>query len=357
MRSYGVFLVAVLWLVLALPVSGASPCRVGTERVEGSVVYRCVPLGKRTRLFPIACLTPSKKRVGAGSVVVENGKTFKCQLSLIPVSSTQAAPSTHKPLEIASYNVQVFGQRKAQKPEVMNVLVSTIRQFDLISILEIRDSKETAVNTLLARVNSGLPASQQYAMVVGQREGRSNSKEQNAFLYRKSRLSVEKYETYSDPKDRFERAPFIVSFKTKDAAVSSFVMVGAHTLPAQAQPELNAMVEVYEYAKKKYKQMNILLSGDFNAGCSYLTKTKLAASPLRTNKSFKWHIKDDMDTTVGASSCAYDRFISTGTWSTQLSNGRVIRYDKAPSGSQKKPISSELAKQVSDRYPIAVTLQ
>ena len=46
--------------------------------------------------------------------------------------------------------------------------------------------------------------------------------------------------------------------------------------------------------------------GDFNADCSYLSKTKRRNLALRA-EGYHWLIPDDWDTTVAASDCAYDR--------------------------------------------------
>ena len=52
---------------------------------------------------------------------------------------------------------------------------------------------------------------------------------------------------------------------------------------------------------------NIIISGDFNADCGYLPDKAWADISLRTNTHFTWLITDDVDTTVGTSSCSYDR--------------------------------------------------
>ena len=46
--------------------------------------------------------------------------------------------------------------------------------------------------------------------------------------------------------------------------------------------------------------------GDFNADCSYVTKSKSSKLKLRSAK-YHWWIGDDVDTTVAATDCAYDR--------------------------------------------------
>lgn len=58
---------------------------------------------------------------------------------------------------------------------------------------------------------------------------------------------------------------------------------------------------------------DMILLGDFNADCAFLTKKRLGELVLRTEAGFHWAIDDDEDTTVRASThCAYDRIVLHG---------------------------------------------
>ena len=53
---------------------------------------------------------------------------------------------------------------------------------------------------------------------------------------------------------------------------------------------------------------NIVLLGDFNAGCDYVVDSKWQEIRLFTDKNFHWLIKNDADTTVAVTTkCPYDR--------------------------------------------------
>lgn len=54
-------------------------------------------------------------------------------------------------------------------------------------------------------------------------------------------------------------------------------------------------------------QQDIVLLGDFNAGCSYVSGNEWQQIRLFTDKSFNWLIPDDADTTVSSTYCPYDR--------------------------------------------------
>lgn len=58
-------------------------------------------------------------------------------------------------------------------------------------------------------------------------------------------------------------------------------------------------------------RQDIVLLGDFNAGCSYVTSSKWQQIRLFTDTSFQWLIPSDADTTVSDTNCPYDRYTNT----------------------------------------------
>ncbi len=53
---------------------------------------------------------------------------------------------------------------------------------------------------------------------------------------------------------------------------------------------------------------NVVILGDLNAGCSYVTIKGWRAVRLRSDPKFHWLIGDEQDTTVREKThCAYDR--------------------------------------------------
>ena len=59
-----------------------------------------------------------------------------------------------EPLRIGAFNIQVFGQSKAGKPEVMAVLANIIKTYDIVAIQEIHDKSQTALPALMDTVNA-----------------------------------------------------------------------------------------------------------------------------------------------------------------------------------------------------------
>ncbi|XP_071479326.1 deoxyribonuclease-1-like [Diadema antillarum] len=254
---------------------------------------------------------------------------------------------------IAAFNIQVFGQSKIGKPDVVDELEKIISRYDLVLIQEIRDSAGTAIVELLDKVNDH--SSNTYAMDIGPRVGRTSSKEQYAYFYRTDMFWVKDSFTYSDPGDLFEREPYVVHFGIKTSAVTGvddFSVIGLHSKPDDAVNELDEMMNVYEAAKSKFGNENSILMGDFNADCNYVRSSDWSSISIRTDSSFEWLISDYADTTVKSTDCAYDRIVLAGSAMKSAGyGGGVFDYQTAYG------LSDDLAEDVSDHYPVYFKLK
>ena len=56
-------------------------------------------------------------------------------------------------ITLANFNIQIFGVKKMENAAVVDVLVKTLRKFELISMQEIRDSTDTAIYQLMEKLN------------------------------------------------------------------------------------------------------------------------------------------------------------------------------------------------------------
>lgn len=266
-------------------------------------------------------------------------------------------------LKIGAFNVQVFGASKMRDSDVVTVLVKIISKYDIILIQEIRDSTGDAIEELLAttnRQNSNNP----FSMKISPRLGRTNSKEQYAFLYReKSGLKVDREYVYDDGNeslntdtetfDTFEREPYIVLFESSKTQLKRFAVAGLHAAPSEAVEELQALEYVFDDINKVFGISDIIVMGDLNADCSYVPNYKWDTIAIKNNPLYTWWIGDQTDTTVSNSNCAYDRFISTGDgFKAGVVNGSatVFRFDS------EFQLNQTFSLDVSDHYPIQLYL-
>lgn len=113
------------------------------------------------------------------------------------------------------------------KPGVAPVLVDILRRYDITLVQEIRDSTNVAINDLWALLNASLPIDQQYSLILSERLGRTNSKEQYGYFYKPSLLSILATEQYPVALDQFERPPFSLHVRFGDLtfAISGSLIV------------------------------------------------------------------------------------------------------------------------------------
>ncbi|XP_068109839.1 deoxyribonuclease gamma isoform X2 [Hyperolius riggenbachi] len=262
-------------------------------------------------------------------------------------------------LRICSFNVQILGEAKCAKPEVTLVLQKIISRCDIMLLMEIRDNKDKAIHFLMSNINSKTKSKNEFDIIVSERLGRSMSKEQYAFIYRKDVVAVNNSYQYTDQQpgdmDVFSREPFIVWFTALNTDVKDFVIIPQHTDPDDAVREIDELYDVFLDVKHKWNIENIILMGDFNAACSYVRKKHWKDIRLRTNQEFVWLIGDKIDTTVKKSTnCAYDRIVLHGE---KLISSMVPDSATVFNFMLEYKLPEEKALEVSDHFPVEFQLR
>ena len=90
--------------------------------------------------------------------------------------------------------------------------------------------------------------------------------------------------------------------------ISDFVLVAIHTSPSKANQEIQQLVAVYDDVIKQLAIPDVIILGDLNAACSYMSDRDWKTNHLANDKRFHWLISDCVDTTVNGGHCAYDRW-------------------------------------------------
>lgn len=91
------------------------------------------------------------------------------------------------------------------------------------------------------------------------------------------------------------------------SGITDFVLVAIHTSPSKANQEIDQLVAVYDDVMKQLAITNVIILGDLNAACSYMSDRDWKTNHLVNDKRFHWLISDCVDTTVNGGHCAYDR--------------------------------------------------
>jgi hypothetical protein len=204
--------------------------------------------------------------------------------------NTPEKHSAEDTISVANWNLQIFGDSKANNTALMNLYAEKISHYDIIFLQELRDKDGSSFTTLC----SMLP---DYSCNVSSRAGRSSSKEQYGVIYLK-KFNVTLIDYNPDVLDRWERSPIRIDIYYKNYSLSIY---NIHTKPDNVSLELTNLEHLVDSEMSK---RNIIILGDLNADCYYYDV--YSASEF---KDWKWLIENAADTTSGDSNCAYDRII------------------------------------------------
>jgi len=247
-------------------------------------------------------------------------------------------------LKMLSFNVQIFGVTKMSKPEVVDYLVRIFDRYDVSMMMEIRDSSQESFPEFVRLLNER--SKYTYAGDVGERLGRSSSKEQYGFIWRTDKVELLRIWQYPDDEDIFQRPPSVAVFKDLHTSCN-VTFIPIHTSPDDTINEMNGLVKVYDTVAKELSITNAIIAGDFNAGCSYVCQSCWKDVELFTDQRFYWLVSSYANTTVASSQCPYDRVVLAGRVATKVVNHAVVfRYDKLWN------VDHELVKDISDHYPV-----
>lgn len=189
------------------------------------------------------------------------------------LSSAPPVERSGTTVRVASFNIQVFGEKKLANREVVDVLARVIRYFDVVAVQEIRDASDDLLPRFLALVNAD---GSHYDYVIGPRLGRTSSKEQYAFIYNAASVECDRQNVYTvdDPDDLLHREPLVAGFRVRgpppDQAFT-FTLIDVHTDPDEAQAELNVLDDVFRAVRNDGRgEDDIILLGDLNADDHHL---------------------------------------------------------------------------------------
>uniref|UniRef100_A0A667Z0B4 Deoxyribonuclease n=1 Tax=Myripristis murdjan TaxID=586833 RepID=A0A667Z0B4_9TELE len=246
---------------------------------------------------------------------------------------------------ICAFNIQSFGEGKASKTKVMHTIVRIIARCDVSLLQEVRDHRRKAFPQLLAQLNNEI------------------------WLYNKALVMLCLHRSFQMQVTTVVFAHFVskqslvnrdVCFSvflplTACSALKDFVLIPLHTSPNNTTKELDAVVDVFNDIRKKWKTENVIFLGDFNADCGYLAKKNRKNVRLITDPAFIWLINDKNDTTVRKSTdCAYDRIVVHGEKVARA----IVPLSAKPFNFKKEfRLSEDQALEVSDHYPVEVLLK
>jgi hypothetical protein len=285
-------------------------------------------------------------------------------------------------VRIGSFNLHQYGAKKAANATLTNVIAEIISDFDLAIIQEISDVSLKAPYVLFDALNQ--ISVDPYTMYLSERAGRSATKEQFIFFNREVTSGIENVETYmfDDVDDIFERPPFIGTFKVKKpgkSGVKLFTIMDVHLRPDDAYTELLAMRQVIkdfiikhpQYFDQTSKSLNealaqnvidatptnkpslktshpILIVGDYNADCTYISATRQELLRTINYVDFNWVITNEVKTNT-RQTCTYDRILINGD---NFVNAIVAKSNTTVNYQETFGMTLTQALGVSDHFPV-----
>lgn len=286
-----------------------------------------------------------------------------------------------------TWNIQNLGVSKDRRSAVMGVIKRIISRYDVIVIQELSQtpsgSDPCGANTGSVICDS-IPSSQ-FGLEVSERSG----DEQYVIMFNKTRVDISSASStlYPDPNQKHARPPaaWKITDKVSSPNLGTIAIGTTHTAPSKATEEISNFPAVTAWMQDTFGADHNLLAGDYNGGGSYFADHKLWPNSVLQNwPGYKLLTGNGMDTTVAKSSNAYDRIVvsnsiadatptalrlddpshidlsdvytqgcSMGYAKSSICNAGSPAHNYPPSAS----VMTELAKEISDHFPVEVCLE
>ncbi len=273
------------------------------------------------------------------------------EATIQPVSLRTLGQKSPQTIRIATFNIQVFGDKKSQDANVMQSLAQVISQFDVVAIQEVRGGDSAAIDRLVDLVNRSGGA---YAGIISEPIGRTSQKESYAFVWDQSRIMFNPNSAYvvQDAADRMHREPMVASFEVRTVASDgrlpfSFNIINAHTDPDEVSAtrginELDVLDDVFvrvrDYEYQTSGQEDTLLVGDLNVDVKGLSE--LGSIPNVVS------IAGDIKTNTLRTK-TYDHILIDRTMTTEYTGRYGVLDFQTDLG-----LTQEQASRVSDHQPV-----
>lgn len=185
-------------------------------------------------------------------------------------------------IRVGAFNIQVFGREKLRDAQVAQTIAKIVSRYDLLFVQEIRDLSGEAFPQLVAEVQK--ISGRKFDFVISERLGRTDSKEQYAYLFDRSK-QISVASTWVAASRKFERPPFVADIRIGKNRVA---FIGLHATPSDVANELGAIPAVLRDVEERLgKGIPQVILGDLNADCAYLCASCMSGVKLHSDKKVK----------------------------------------------------------------------
>ncbi|XP_045884618.1 deoxyribonuclease-1-like [Micropterus dolomieu] len=256
-------------------------------------------------------------------------------------------------MKIAAFNVKKMGWKKVNNHFVRRKLIKIVSRYSVVVMLEVVNLSGMAMLRFLRELNKKNQRNP-FKMLCSESLGQSSYREKFAYFYRENEVKIWDYYQYEDNEDVLARNPFILWFKCPNTVAQDLVLIPVHTKPEDTAKELDALGDVVEDVRERWRIDNIMILGDFNADGRYLSKKKKKNIRI-CSAPYHWLIKDGVNTTTSDNTDnTYDRIVVFGDYMYNA----VVPYSAKPFNFQDAyGLSNADTRAISDHYPVEVELE
>ena len=175
---------------------------------------------------------------------------------------------TNDTIRIAAFNLDQFHEKKISDPQVGEILLRILRQFDVIAVQEVTARSQDFFPALCELLNA---KGARYDYVVGPRIGSAGRAEQFAFLYDRSTVDVDRNQLYTveDRDDLVHYDPLVGWFRArgpKPQEAFTFSLVNVRVDPSDAVREINILDDVFFAVRSDgLDEDDVIMLGDFQS--------------------------------------------------------------------------------------------
>ncbi len=257
-----------------------------------------------------------------------------------PPSFSGPANDVGRSIRIASFKLPAIGTALLNKPHVVQMLVSILRQYDVVALQGIESNRDDILPLLIDKLNQ---SGGTFDYLIGPRVGRVAPHEQFAFVFDTSRLETDRYQLYSvdDPEDLMNHEPLVAWFRCTGLPQSeafTFSLINVSIDPQTADAERAMLPGLIEAVQRDGRnEDDWILLGDFAGGNAQLALLESIGARFAIS---------DIPTNI-AGTQMLDTLIFSGRSTTEFT-GRAGAFDFL----RKHNLSLEQAREVSEHMPV-----
>ncbi len=179
-------------------------------------------------------------------------------------------------IRVATFNIQVIGNTKLDKPHVLEYLARICRQFDVVALQDIRSADEDVLPRLIEAINR---ADRQYDYAIGPRlpyDATPGQAHQYAFVFDQASIEIDRLQLYTidDPDDLLVYEPLVGWFRVRGLPEDqgfTFTLVNLKLDAEQAADELRQLEQIYRVVVNDGRgEDDVILLGNFRYGANQL---------------------------------------------------------------------------------------